>query len=202
MSKIILAPQRKSFVKSKDMYESNEKDFLYFVENEAQKTGKSKDDIIKNFKPIDMTYPRLSFDDPNVMVRYCASFLSIPKEAFNVFPIWDSIGNREDKFNKKTRLEYGFTYKIRKEHDRCFVMRKIERDVIANRNSAKNNLVPEHFFSYNSFIKYYDDEKFGNPQNYQDSSDEENEKIDYYEQYQDNLDFYNMNKYISDNDEL
>lgn len=207
MSKVILAPQRKSFVKSKDIYESNEKDFLCFVDNEALKTGKSKDDIIKNFKPIDMTYPRLPLDDPNVMTRFCASFLSVPKEAFSVFPIWDVIGNREDKFNKKTGLEYGFIYKVRKEHDRCFTMRKIENDIMWNRKlPKKNGLVPEHFLSYDSFVKYYNDEKFGSPQNYQDSSDEENERIDYYDRCQDNVlnnvDVFNVNKCIDETDDF
>ena len=173
MDQIKLVPQCEFFYpkctskctsKCKPAFETNDNEFAEFIKKETEDFGKSIDDVIGNFKVIDMTYPRFPFNDPNIVTRFCASPLLIPKEAFNIMPIWGSTGlNELDNFNKDTGLDYGFSYKIRKEYDICFKMRKIEKDMILDRIIPQNNTYEEHLVSYDNFVNYYNDEVFPEP---------------------------------------
>lgn len=135
---------------------------------------------------IDMTFPRMPHDDITVALRYCASSKSIPSDAFNVLWLWGSVnGEKKDTFNNLTGLPYGFSYNIKKANDKCFLKRKIEKDISFYRHLSKNDydygnycyfdtgndLIDDDNFvnymkyqqrnhSYENFVDYYDDEKF------------------------------------------
>lgn len=116
---------------------------------------------------IDMTFPKMPYDNDDICLRYCASQLSIPHNAFNVSPIWRSLYSYQDIINKQTGLSYGFSYNIMNCDDKCFNKRKIEDDISFDRNFG-NNFTGEYFEqfdqtdSYNEFINSiidYDVEK-------------------------------------------
>ncbi|AYV76050.1 MAG: hypothetical protein Terrestrivirus4_98 [Terrestrivirus sp.] len=141
--------------------------------------------IVESPANIDMTFPRMPHDDITVSLRFCASSKSIPVDAFNVLNLWGSVnGEKQDTFNNSTGLPHGFSYNIKKTHDKCFVKRKIEKDISFNRYFGKNNFNNSYYDncnncdnyddedfiiymkynqrnnSYDNFVKYYDDEEF------------------------------------------
>lgn len=112
---------------------------------------------------IDMTYPRMSYDDPNIVMRYCASSLSIPADAFGILNIYDK---NMETFNEYTNMPYGFSYKIQKDKDpQPFTSRKIEKEIAMNRWLGSLE-IKDHLLSYDNFINYYDDEEFSEPIDY------------------------------------
>jgi hypothetical protein len=163
MDLIVLAPEcsfRARVGARAHACENNREAFSAFVKDKAILLNKSEAEIIENFIPVDMMYPRLKIDDRNVVLRFCASRLSIPKEAFSVAPLFGFFSN----FNKDTGLECGFSYKILKEHDKCFEMRKIEYDIIMERHGHQADPnCSDHLVSYKNFIQYYNDEAFPLP---------------------------------------
>ena len=161
-----LAPKCKFDISKICPFETNEKDFEKYIDFKARQLNKTKDEILNSYRVIDMTSPRFSSDDPDVVIRYCASVLSIPREAFCRTAIWGSNGlTRTNIFNKNTGLDYGFSYKIRKEYDRQFELRRIEHDIL---NDVKSDrvLFHKHLMNYQDFVRYYYDEEFSEPINY------------------------------------
>lgn len=120
-----------------------------------------------------------------LMLRYCASELSIPTQAVNIERL-----NKPNTFqdeNKFTNMAYGYSYWIEKKYNTLKKMRKFEKTVNLFFNKETVTL-PDHFFSYNDFIEFYNDEKFNNfvkndsSQNYDDDTT-----------YENNNNFYNIN---------
>lgn len=102
-----------------------------------------------------------------VVIRFCASRLSIPHKAFEVCAIKHSVdGTDYGKFNKRTGLNYGFWYCVSNIHEPYKKYRKIELDIlhiIELPLSEYININENHLYSYDAFVAYYDDEIFPSP---------------------------------------
>jgi hypothetical protein len=117
----------------------------------------------ENYKPvsIDMNTgsSKVNKSGKKLVLRYCASELSIPNNATDVSRLFR---NNYDH-NKYTNLAYGYSYWIEEEGmDTSTNIRNIEKDKIFE-NIGDNyftNFCPQHMFSYETFTEYYSDEKF------------------------------------------
>lgn len=115
------------------------------------------------------------------VLRYCASELSIPCKAIHIILIFGKsyITGNQTNFNNKTGLPFGYCYMIEKGQD-IANYRKIEIDILADKKIPDLD-EPNYFYSYDAFVKYYNDEKFPEPQ-YEDDEcyckeDEKDEEI-------------------------
>lgn len=95
----------------------------------------------------------------NFAVRYCASYNSIPLEAYEILPIYIN----GSTFNENTGIEYGFSYKIKNEYD-IAPLCKLEKDILMEKftNTKFEYYNTDKYDCYENFISYYDDEDFSN----------------------------------------
>jgi len=135
------------------------------------------------------------------VLRFCASILSVPKNAKNVQTIFGYMptGNQMT-YNKLTGLPFGFSYEIEAGND-TYKYRKIEIDIINNKREplfTDNN----YYSSYDEFVKYYDDEVFPEPvytkDDLDDSLDEEYIDEEEYDQYELPKEESVLDKYMCD----
>lgn len=107
--------------------------------------------------------------NPNCILRYCASFYTIPEKALASGMIigltdygrWNCPST--DGFGQCTGLPYGYWYYINKKDEYTFEMRKIEIDYsshLFNKHLLSGYNMPTfHFRSPQDFVRYYNDEE-------------------------------------------
>ena len=93
-----------------------------------------------------------------LVLRYCVSELSIPKQARDVC----SIERKNNQYNKYTNYFYGFTYWINeKENTEKLRIFEKEKEKIFDTND--DFTLPEYYYSFEKMIEHYNDEVFPNP---------------------------------------
>lgn len=93
---------------------------------------------------------KFPWDNQNHVVRYCASRLSIPRDAISVDAIYVENRNTNDNAN----MEYGYTYIIHKANN-IHPIRKFELEINHYKYMNKDFLS-----SYLKFTNHYNDEIF------------------------------------------
>jgi FtsZ-interacting cell division protein YlmF len=133
--------------------------------------SKLKDKHLYDVTEIDIIYPAdykesqkivdLSMGErPGLILRYCASKLTIPKLAIESNEMFgpDKTEFSNMTLNDKTGLPFGYFYWIEPKYEVHFTHRKIENDVI--RGTSGGNPCIGHYYNIKHFKEYYSDEEF------------------------------------------
>ena len=177
LSPLFLGPQVKFHFKRPSVQEKNQ--IIKDMTDETNDTVGAEIEHNPNFiyNPVNMDTKIAK--DPDTVLRFCASWLSVPKHATDVIAIFGNNGNgKQTTFNEKTNLPYGFSYKVPYGTDPCIHRRKIENDIQEIDYHSKSTYDNNIFTNYNDFTNYYNDEEFQTnlvPLTYH-SDDEENEQ--------------------------
>jgi hypothetical protein len=127
----------------------------------------TNNNVIEELKRTDGKFQYVPIDmnkeiQGNTVLRFCASEKSIPPHATRIISIFGNNGfHKQSTFNELTGLAYGFSYIVPHGTDPSIKHRKIELDILNDKNVKTLSIdSPNWFIDRNEFVNYYSDEEF------------------------------------------